>query len=538
MTRSIVDWVSEAVGTSSAGNRGVLVLLAGLVVYGLMAVFFYPCHYAPADEGCYISMAFLFASGRLTAETVEDLNVYRFTSVDGRLIGIHGAGLSGLLVPFTDFGDMGPFAFNILLHATGFVFFYLILRRMKVHPVFSLLYLLHPTLWYHSRNVVNDLPSGILLLIGFYFFIREKPSAPAAGIFWGLSLLIRPVTMVFLVPLVLTWFVIATVKARRSTQVDPVYRDARRKVMLLAAGVLPLMALLVTYNLLVPGNVTGYVPRRVIPAGFSIGHVPRNLLRYLITLNLVYPLMLILFFFYHGMQRWPLIVGVLAGSLFYMTYVDWGGGDPTRFGLLESVVLGPRYLEPVVPLMVMTYAWVLQRVARYFKKPFWVLYGVAMLAILAADVGATVVHQRHMKKAAYFRDLLFDHTPRRSLILMAEPARSRISGSILRPRRLVAVFPLVCHPDEALPRLDRLVQRYGEGYVTCFSVAGEMTSPVRTYEDREAFIRRHPHETVLDIEKDGWRLKIIRVTPTPSREGAWPQDRHQVPRASEVRGRL
>ena len=154
------------------GDRGWVFPIVGLVVYVMLQTGFYPSYHSFADEGCYVSMAFMFAEGKITGETLTDeLNFYRFKEVDGRLVSLHDAGLSMLLVPLTWLGTRALFSFNMLVHVMGFVVFYLFVRRWRLHPAFCLLYLLHPTLWYHSRGIVNDLPSGVFLFVGLYLFL-------------------------------------------------------------------------------------------------------------------------------------------------------------------------------------------------------------------------------------------------------------------------------------------------------------------------------------------------------------------------------
>jgi hypothetical protein len=163
--------------------------------------------------------------------------------------------------------------------------------------------------------------------------------------------------------------------------------------------------------------------------------------------------------------------------------------------------------------MLLTYAWWLDRFAVRFAQPFWVLFTLAMVVAFAGDVGMTMVHQRHMDQAAYFRDQLFGNTPKGSLILMDEAVRSRISGDVTRPRRLLTVFPFGSDPANSIAELDSLLDAQGEAYVPELHPGGEVAVSPQTVHDRDTFIGRHPHEVVLEVEKGGWRLKLIRVKP-------------------------
>jgi len=493
---------------------GRVVLVGGILFYVVLQTFFFPTYYSQADEGCYVSMAFVFANGRISGEGL-DVNLYRFSRVDGRLVGEYDCGMGWLLVPFTVFGPRALFAFNILMHLAGFVVFYLLLRRLELHPAFSWLYLLDPTLWYHSRNIVNDLPAGVFFLVGFYFLLVAGRAVLAAGLCFALAIFTRPASVVFVAPFLLAWTVAAFVAAHSRPEGPTGRREVWKKIGMLALGAAPPLIALVLYNVTVMHSLLGISQARLAggQAPFSLTHVPFNLLRYGVSLNVLYPGMAVLFFLYRGPLRWPLVVAGLVGGFFYMTYVDWGLGGAVQFGSVESLVLGPRYLEVVLPLVLVTYAWWADRFARRFGKPVWIAYGIAVLLLLTGDAAMTALHQRHMDQAAYFRNELFGNTPKGALILMDEPVRTRISSDVKRSRKLLTVFPFEEDPAKSVAGLDDLLARQGEAYVPELFTGGEIAAPPRAVRDRDIFLARHPREVILDVERQGWRLKITRVKP-------------------------
>jgi len=507
--------------TGGYQKTGVVALLAGILFYVVLQAFFFPSYHSTADEGCYASMAFVFARGRVSAEGL-DLNVYRFWKIGDRLVGIHDHGYGWLLVPFTVFGWRALFAFNVLVHLIGFIVFYLLLRRLRVPGVFCLLYLLHPSLWYLSRNLQNDFPAGVFFLLAFYFLLLGGRALLAAGVFFALSVVVRPSGAVFIGPFLLVWFVRKLAAGKTHGRAWEACKGAWKSIRWLVVGALPFAIALVFYNVVVMHSLTGLSPGRfaeVNQACFSVGYLPRNFLLYGTVLNVSYPAMLILFFFYRGPMRWPLRASLIVGGLFYAMYFHWGVGNPLRHALFEHIVQGPRFLMVVLPLMVLAYAWVLGRLAARFKTPFWVLYVVACVLLAAGNAGITVVHQRYMDRAAYFRELLFDHTPRGSLVLMGEGTRTGISGAVTRPRKLFAAFPFDEDASDALAELDGLLSEYGEAYVSVFRSVGERSGDPDAARDRESFLGRHPHEVILDVEKLGRHLTIIRVRP-PERSSA------------------
>ena len=505
--------------------RGWVFLVAGIAAYVGVQAFFFPSYYSQADSGCYVSMAYVFAQGKMSGEGL-DMNLYRFMSLGGRLVGVHDPGMGWLLAPFTVFGPRGLFAFNMLLYLAGFVVFYLLLRRIGVHPAFSLLYLLHPTLWYHSRTIVNDFPSGVLFLIGLYCFVIGGRALMASGFFWGLALFVRPAAGIFVGAFLLVWFVQTLLSKPADRQSGPGYPGLWKKVGMLAIGAIPPLFL---YNVLVLHSLTGILPGRYPYAGpmWSLAHVPLRLLRYGIVLNVFYPLMLIVFFLYRGRLRWPL-TGALIGTLaFYSLCYFYGYEESILVKPLDALVKGLRYFEGILPVMVLTYAWVLHRLAGRFGKPFWALYAAGVCLLCVAVLAITVVHQRHMDQSAYFRDQLFGNTPKGSLILMDEVVRTRISADVTRPRRLLTVFPLESDPAHSIAELDGLLDAQGEAYVPELRPGGEMAVSPQAAHDRDAFIGRHPHEVVLDVEKGGWRLELIRVKPGGAPRGSMGQASEQ-----------
>ena len=498
---------------------GWLVLAGGVLFCVVVQAFFFPSYYSQADEGCYVSMAYVFAQGKMSGEGL-DMNLYRFINLGGRLVGVHDPGMGWLLAPFTVLGPRSLFAFNIVLHLAGFVVFYLLLRRIGVHPAFSLLYLLHPTLWYYSRNIQNDLPAGVFFLIGFYCLLTGGRAILAAGIFLALAIFVRPVSAVFVAPFLGTWFLLNLLK-RGETE----YGGTWKKTGMLAAGALPILTALLLYNILVLHSVIGFVPGRSFGSSwFSLRNVPGNILRYGFWLDLFYPFMFLLFFLYRGPLRWPAIATVAAGGAFYLGYGLSGMGTTIAVGgSLSDLVVGPRFFVVVMPIMLLGYCWVLQRISERLGRLFGVSYALGIAVLLAGVTAITVVHQRHMDQSAYFRDQLFGNTPKGSLILMDEAVRTRISGDVTRPRRLLTVFPLESAPAHSIAELDGLLDAQGEAYVPELRPGGEMAVSPQAAHDRDAFIGRHPHEVVLDVEKGGWRLELIRVKPGGAPRGSMGQ---------------
>ncbi len=502
------------------------VLAGGALFYLLLNALFFPSYYSVADEGCTVGMAHLFARGRATGDGQSDLNLYHFRELNGRLVSVQDAGYPTLLAPLTFFGHLAPFAFNILVHAAGTVVFYLLLRRLGLPGAFCLLYLLHPTLWYHSRSLVNNFPAGVFLLAGVYFFLRGTRASLWAGVCWGLAIVLRPSDVVFLVPLLAAWLVFARVKSRGAAP-PPDYADVPKRLARVLLGGVPLLVPLLAYNLFVTGTVTGFVAGRVVSGGYALSNVPSNLLRYGVALNVFYPAMFLLFFFYRGPLRGPLFAAVIVGSFPCMTFVDWGLGAATRSALVENVILGPRYLEGILPLMILAYAAVLHPLALRFGRAFWGVFAAGVLLLAVGDAAITVVHQRHMDQAAFFRDQLFGRTPKGALILMDETVRSRISADVVRPRRLALAFPF--DADNGLARLDALLREHGEAYVPVLRTGGEADATPDVDRDREAFLARHPSEAVVDVSRKGWHLTIARVRPgDPPFDGA--QGREPVER--------
>lgn len=489
-------------------GRGVLA--CGILFLIVLTALCYPSYYSQADSGCYVSMANVFARGQVSGEGL-DLNLYRFTEVHGRLVGMHDAGFAMLLAPFTFFGDRACFALNLLLFLASFIIFHRALGKLGIHPAFSLLYLLHPTLWYHSRHLTSDFASGAFFLFAFYGLLVGGRARILSGVCFGLSVLVRPASAVYVAPFLAAWFLLALARPEGAGR-----RGAWKGAGFIALGAVPVVAVLLAYNVGVLHSVSGFIPSRV-PTGahsFALGNVPYNLLRYGVALNVVFPLLIVAFFFYKGPLRWPMFASVALGGTFYMTYIDWGLGGPVAFGGAESIILGPRYFDVVLPVMLLAYASVLSGLlARHPRLlPAARIAGVAATALLAVGVVAiTIVHQRHLDQAACFRDLLFDNTPKDSVVLMDEVVRTRISGDVMHPRRLMAVFPLGADRDAERKSLDDILARRGEVYVPLLDVGREMKVDPAAARDREEFIRDHAGRQVLDVEKKGWRLRIIRV---------------------------
>jgi hypothetical protein len=491
---------------------GRIVLLGGIAGCILSQVLFFPSYYSSDDEGCYVSMAFMFARGRLSGERIEDLNLYCFSPVHGRLVGIYDFGMSCLLAPFTWLGDRAVFLFNILIHLLGFVVFWLLLRTAGVHPAFSLLYLLHPMLWFSSRNIVNDLPAGVLFLGGAYLLLAVSRATLVSGFLMAMAVFVRPATGVFVAGFLAGWFVTALLAKRAEGELPACCRDVCKKTAMLALGAALPLALLLAYNTAILGSPFGAARFRILPGqGYSLRNVPWNLLRYGGALTVVYPLMLVLFFFYRGPWRWPMWLSLIAGAVLYLPLGFWGRMESVRYQIAEQLVIGPHYFIAVLAFLLFAYCTFLDRLAARFKRSFWVPYAVAVAVLFSGDIAMSVVHQEQMNQAAYFRDLLFDNTPKGALVLMDRPTRTRISAAVTRPRRLMWAFPFASPPGPSLEELDRLVKPYGEAYVTDLTAGPMWTTDLSAQRDRDTLINRYPHQLVLDVERKGWRFRLTRI---------------------------
>ena len=336
----------------SAPVRSLLVVAAIFFVYvGALAVT-WPSAFLVSDESLYVNQAALFADG------TAHWNVPDAISTDPLHITFsdYPPGTSLVQAPFVALGGWraAVLASTLALFATV-----LVLRRWLQRegrsPWFALLVLAHPTALVMGRVGMSDAPSMFLATAALALFWRglpdddgvdgdEAPAArrwswPAAGALAGLSLLFREPNLGVFVP-----FVVGAL----------VRRDA--SAWRLLAGVVAGAALRLAVAAAVFGD-----PLYVKPPGeyHGIGTQLAALGLLVAALVVFLPGGLVAVAAYRGRRRPEVIATVGLVVVFFAVY----GYSASESGVVDRLVLIPRYALPLLPLSVFAMAEAVPRLA-------------------------------------------------------------------------------------------------------------------------------------------------------------------------------
>lgn len=350
-------------------------------------LFYYPPLFTFSDEGQYLHATWLFSGGK-SLKVVNPLESFAFSSKDN-LISLpqYAPGQSLLLLPFAIIGWRFVFLSGLLLHLLVFYLFVRLLKQNNLNSDYALLYLLFPGFVFFSRTVMSELVSIVLVFLGFYFY-RQENKGFWSGFFFGLSLLVRYTNAVFAIP-----FFIGSLIKNKNQFTQMVF------------GYAPFVLVVAFYNYQMYGGIFSTGIKQ--PRGFSFWIMAK----YLISLLAVYPLLILSPFFSKSKEKLE-IFACFALALIGFSYT---GIDTFHYDIAKNLVIGYRYLFPVIPLLLFLYVGWINQIK--YKK---IVYGIFMFACIILLVGDIFIMQKQYGFAQQNRDIMekiYTHLPGNSLVL-------------------------------------------------------------------------------------------------------------------------
>ncbi len=410
--------------------QGRLLWIAAAAFVALYAAA-WPATWSIHDEQGYLSYALALTRGHLDPSEAGIFAV-RSREIDGRVVPTFGLGTPALLAPAVALHWKAGFAVMALCHLLGFFACAAALRKAGIASWWALLYLFHPTALLFSRTLTSDIPAMALMMAGVWLWLGPRSRPLLAGLCWGLLPHIR---------FAMGAAVVALVLASAFTDLWALRQGGRtplRSTGWLLLGLLPGLALLLVLNTMLYGGPL------VMPATWPISpaSLPANLARYLLSQNLIYPLLLVVALAARSALRPQAIaVSVALLSLYGCFQFLYAG-----YGWLGSVLIGDRFFLPLFAVLVVPYAGALERSLRRRAGGIerWVPWLLLVLG-LAAAVAGTLRHQSVLQRQAELQDLLYEATDPDSLIVCTHEGLEYFFDGIA-PRRLVVW-------DQLVPRL-------------------------------------------------------------------------------------
>lgn len=376
-TRAFLDRVG--LGEASVDVRfGWRIVLAVCALYALAFLVFYPNAITNDDEAMYVRHAQIMLEGR--ASVVPRLDALTGESVD-HVVSRYPVGTAAMMVPFVALaGWKGAFLVPLLCLLGAVLVTGRWLQEEGYSPLWALLVLGFPPALVMGRVAMSDVPSLAVVSVGLWFFWRGLDRGwgywMASGFIAGLSMIWRETNAVVFAP-----FFAGTV-----------LRGEKACWAIIVGGLLGVGVRLLSSTLIF-GNPFFYKAPYVIDFSALMDRLPL----YLLALLVFVPGGLLLVAFYRG-RRWPeLLAAVNLFVLLYLLqeYFMWGTSP------LKRMILTPRYMLPILPLMALAVAEVLPRLVRRVQA--WtptprrktleaVVAGVLVLWISGVAVAAAAVH--------------------------------------------------------------------------------------------------------------------------------------------------
>jgi hypothetical protein len=388
---------------STATDRPLTVVVAGVFIYLVGLIGFFPDVVTTYDEERYLEAAYAFSKGSPCLNAIDPLSGDVWCERGSKYL----PGTSALMAPFIAlFGWRGAYLVPALALAAASLCTALWLREAGRSPLFALMVLGYLPSLVLGRIAQSDVPSTALVALGLWLFWAGEPNRrarwAASGFVAGFSLSLRETNVLLFAPLYLGALI------RREAGMGA----------LIAGGVAgSLLRPLGTW--IVFGD-----PFYMYPAGgddgppFGLANVPRNLLPYAVALLLFIPAGLIGGLLYRG-ERWPEVV--VTVSLFCALYLLFGYTGWTS---------GPRYFAPLTPLLAFAAAEALPRVWERIRTRLGTGSADAMARIASLGVRlwvagvlilAFAVHPivaRLTDSFERFRDAIYNHSAAGSVVVI------------------------------------------------------------------------------------------------------------------------
>ncbi len=355
-------------------------MILGIVLFTATYFIFYPPTYAIIDEAGYLSTAYMFSHTKIFYDQLGMEKVATGINTGEHYISKYPPGNALLLLPFTLINWRWVFLRGYILMIIGLWVFIKLLREFHLPSFYGLLFLFHPSLLIYSRTLMSDVPATVCTLIAVYLFIKNKYLW--SGLILGFGVWIRYPSLA----LGIVFCAILLLK-----------KDFGAFKNLLLGFIIMLIPLLF-YNLLIFENLLG--PFAITGTGFGCDCFGKMLLNYVISLNVLYPFLLIAALFSCIKKKWYFVLPSLVFVIGYscQCFIDTGNN------FFESVIRGQRYMLPIVPLLLIPYIHTLNR--KSFVK---VLIKPAIILLFISSIFSQFKHNRYLHQLMDYQGLVYHY---------------------------------------------------------------------------------------------------------------------------------
>jgi 4-amino-4-deoxy-L-arabinose transferase-like glycosyltransferase len=463
----------EILDRLEAGSRGDQlawrIVLAGCLLYAVGFFAFYPNTITNDDEAMYVRQTLLVLQD---ASTVPRVNALTGETDDHALSTYpYGTALS-MALPTALFGWRGGYVVPCLSLVLGVLVLGRWLQQEGRSPLFALLVLGYPPALVMGRVAMSDVPSLFLVTFGLWLFWRgSERSWPwwlSSGFVAGASMLFRESNPIPFAP----FFAGALMRRERN-------------VWALIVGGLAGLALRVMAN--------AYFLEQPLhfrsPYILALGTMHERLPMYALALLVFVPGGLLLALAYRG-RRWPELCIAVAGfvtAYLIQTYYTFATS------VLKNMVVTPRYVIPIIPVIVFGMA---ESVPRLWRRWLEAVDGArrdglraAAGAVLALWMGGVMlasfaVHPAFARWSARQGEI-------RDAIVAKIDLEAVVLTNFMATRKFLPELDLkylvVDRAQVDVETANSLVQRYGELYIVLLDRT-DSAHWIRDAEANEEFI--------------------------------------------------
>ena len=302
--------------------------------------------------------------------------------IDENFAPYYPIGQNLLLFPFIFLGLKSIFLFGLVFHLINVLVIAKVLVKLKIKPIYSILYLFYPGLVFYSRTIMTEVSSITFILLGLYYYILanenknkqgyekkniigiEKNSI-YSGIFFSISCMIRYTNVLFFGP----FLIVSLFKNRK-------------RFYNLILGFVPIAIIIFLLNFFIYGNLfsTGY--GNMINLNRGIVQISKTFIYYIIIFLIVYPGLLISPITYKKKLKLEIII--LVALLFpAFSYLN---PKIFHYDFIRNLLIGARYLFPLVPFLIIPYSSLIEKIIKRFKLNYKVLMLIIIIILCFSTI--------------------------------------------------------------------------------------------------------------------------------------------------------
>lgn len=490
---------SESCKIMQLSNKYAWIIIICLLLCYLLGFFlYYPGVVTNGDETSYLLQAHNFAQGTIYSKFHNPLT----GKISYSLPSHYPVGTSLLLTPFYMWGGLTT---SVLFPLIMLVLTVLVttkwLAEANRSPFFALCILGYPPSLVLGRVPLSDLPSAFFIACGYWFFwkgLRQNKN------YWFISGLIAGLSLCFREPNVLL-FVFPFLGA--------LFRNEQKGYLLLLGGGVGVLARLLSATV-VYGSPFFYKNPNI---AFGFGSLGYNTLIYFIALMIFLPGGIIGMLKYRGERRTELL---LTGSVFIIFYLCYQYSGKAS-GFVRSLVLGPRFFIPLLPVLCFQMA---ESFPRLWKKRIQVLIPHLADHILAFAISLWLIGVGIAAFSIHWG--MYHYNDRHALTIRAELSsviseKSVVIGNIMVLRKylnnLYGDYQLIDFQNLTRENMASLIIHYPRVFIVFLDRAhSTFWATERQKEKKFLASLKIPAQTLVDKElRGGYHLLICTLKTFP-----------------------